>query len=126
MMNEYARPEVIVIEDEKDVADMIRVVLSAEGFDVAHYFPDPKVVEQIMEDAPRVVILDITMPVIDGVEVFLQMRENPTTASTPVIFFTAAQDNFLARVPNYAEMGAALVRKPATDELVERVRTMFG
>ena len=52
------------------------------------------------------------MPCVDGIEVFQQMRAEPSTANIPVIFFTANSHILKERLPNYQELGATLLPKP--------------
>jgi len=66
----------------------------------------------IRREQPRVVILDIQMPVVDGIRGFEQMRADPATANIPVVFFTANAHVLRQRLPNYTAMNAQFLPKP--------------
>jgi DNA-binding response OmpR family regulator len=66
----------------------------------------------IRPETPQLVILDIQMPEVNGIQIFQQMRADPKTAATPVIFFTANAHILKRAVPNYRDLGAELLPKP--------------
>ncbi len=66
----------------------------------------------IYKEQPSLVVLDVQMPGIDGIQIFEAMRANPQTATTPVILFTANSHVVRQRLPNYQEQNAVLLPKP--------------
>jgi two-component system phosphate regulon response regulator PhoB len=121
---EAMRDRILVVEDEKDVRDMIRIHLKAAGFDVleAHNGAEGLVIAK--QDLPAVIILDLMMPEMSGVEVCRALRRNPTTSRIPILMLTAksTEDD---KVVGF-ECGADdYVTKPFSPrELVLRVRAV--
>lgn len=78
----------------------------------------------IRRKQPRVLLLDLQMPDVDGITLFLQLRAAPETSTTPVIFVTANAQLLDARLPDYQALGAELLPKPfdmdALISIVER------
>ncbi len=66
----------------------------------------------IYQEQPTLVVLDVQMPGMDGIQIFQHMRAHPQTTTTPVIFLTANSHLVSRRIPNYKEMNAELLPKP--------------
>ncbi len=77
--------KVLIIEDDEETARMIEVILSLEGYKTSSLRHGVKIEESIREIQPDVIILDIMLPVIDGIEILRELKENPDTQEIPVI-----------------------------------------
>ena len=77
---------ILVVEDDRNISDLIRMYLEKEGFDVRIAYDGGKAVEEFDREAPDMVLLDIMLPVMDGWAVLKKIREND---KTPVIMLTA-------------------------------------
>jgi CheY-like chemotaxis protein len=75
---------------------------------------------------PRVVILDIEMPDVDGIQLFYLLRADPRTRDIPVIFLTGYPHKVTSELPNYQEMDAVLVPKPFVGRLIESVTSALA
>jgi two-component system phosphate regulon response regulator PhoB len=121
---EAMRDRILVVEDEKDVRDMIRIHLKAAGFDVLEAHNGAEGLAIAKQDLPAVIILDLMMPEMSGVEVCRALRRNPTTSRIPILMLTAkSMEN--DKVAGF-ECGADdYVTKPFSPrELVLRVRAV--
>jgi DNA-binding response OmpR family regulator len=85
-----ARKTVLIIDDERDIAELTRVTLEAEGYDVLVASNGTSGLEIAGNHNPDAVIVDIRMPDIDGLEVCRRLRSEPRTAMLPVMMLTAA------------------------------------
>jgi DNA-binding response OmpR family regulator len=85
---------VLVVDDDRVIQQLLEVNLQLEGYDVVARASDgSEALEKIARLKPDIVILDIMMPKMDGLEVCRRLRENPDTATIPVILLSArAQD----------------------------------
>ena len=121
---EAMRDRILVVEDEKDVRDMIRIHLKAAGFDVVEAHNGAEGLVLAKQDLPTVIILDLMMPEMSGVEVCRALRRNPATSRIPILMLTAKsmEDDKVAGF----ECGADdYVTKPFSPrELVLRVRAV--
>ena len=77
---------ILVVEDDHNISDLIRMYLEKEGFEVRIAYDGGKAVEEYDAKAPDMVLLDIMLPVMDGWSVCAHIREK---GSTPIIMLTA-------------------------------------
>jgi two-component system alkaline phosphatase synthesis response regulator PhoP len=116
---------VLVVDDEKDIRDLIAYNLSKEGFAVLTAADGNEALQKLAEHKVAVVVLDIMMPGMDGFEVCRRIRARETTATLPVIFLTARSgeaDHIIG-----LELGADdYIQKPVSPRvLVARVKSML-
>jgi CheY-like chemotaxis protein len=111
-METSGKTAVVVVDDEPPIVEVVCVVLEEEGFRTVACHHGPAAFPCIQDQAPELVILDIQMPDVDGIEIFQQMRSDGATAQIPVIFFTANAHILEQRLPNYRALGAVLLPKP--------------
>jgi DNA-binding response OmpR family regulator len=84
-----ANETVLVIEDERDIVELIRYNLEREGFAVKAAGDGSAGLQMAERDLPDLVLLDLMLPKMDGLEVCKAMKENPRTTHIPVIMVTA-------------------------------------
>lgn len=81
--------KILVIEDEPAVRDNILAMLTAENFQVLSAENGQNGLQIAQQEIPSLIICDVTMPILDGYEVLIALRQNPVTAMIPLIFLTA-------------------------------------
>jgi phosphate regulon transcriptional regulator PhoB len=84
-----AREKIIVIEDEADILEVIQYNLTREGYQVLTSKDGEEGLAQVRQEAPDLVLLDLMLPGLDGIEVCKQLKQNPVTRSIPIIMVTA-------------------------------------
>jgi CheY-like chemotaxis protein len=84
-----AQKTVMIIEDEPDAAEMFAEMMRVNGFRVLKMFSSAPAIPMITQEKPDVVILDVMMPDISGLEVLRYMRREPDLSSIPVIVVSA-------------------------------------
>jgi two-component system phosphate regulon response regulator PhoB len=116
---------VLVVEDEPDIAELLGYVLRQEGFRVAWARDGRDALEQARRQPPSLVVLDLMLPEIPGMEVLKALKRAPETRGARVILLTARKDE-LDRVLGF-ELGADdYVTKPFSPrELVLRVKAVL-
>lgn len=80
---------VVCIEDEPEMIDLVRLILSREGYEVIGAPGGAQGLETVEDLTPDLVLLDLMMPDMDGWEVYQRMKANPNTKHIPVIVVTA-------------------------------------
>jgi phosphate regulon transcriptional regulator PhoB len=117
--------KILVIDDEKDIVELIAYNLEKEGFSVLKAYDGEEALRLVKEQRPDLLILDLMLPRISGLDVCKSIRNNPATANTPIIMLTAKADEIDKIVG--LEMGADdYITKPfGIKELVARVRAML-
>jgi CheY-like chemotaxis protein len=84
-----AQRTVMIIEDEPDAAEMFAEMMRVNGYRVLKMFSSAPAIPMISQEKPDVIILDVMMPDISGLEVLRYMRREPNLASIPVIIVSA-------------------------------------
>lgn len=87
-----AKKTILVVDDEKDLLDLIEYNLIKEGFKVLKAENGLKGIEVAKEHKPDLVLLDIMMPKMDGLEAVEIMRKDDDLKRIPIIFLTARSD----------------------------------
>src|SRR5277367_5023912 len=80
---------ILVIEDQKDLADLVQRRLSQEGFDVIVAMDGISGLQIAKEHRPDLIVLDINMPGLDGLQVCQQLRAEPRHAHLPILILSA-------------------------------------
>jgi DNA-binding response OmpR family regulator len=116
------RGTILVVDDEPNIADLVELYLRRDGFRVVKAAAGEDVLAAVGTHRPRLVVLDVGLPDIDGLEVCRRLRQ---TSAIPVIFLTA-RDTEIDRVLGL-ELGADdYVTKPfSPPELVARVKAVL-
>jgi len=117
---------VLVVDDDPDVCDLVTYKPEQSGFDVRRASDDDAALREVAKKVPDLVLLDVMMPGVSGLEVLERWRSDETTAGMPVIMLTAkAQENDVERG---FELGAYdYVIKPFSPrELVRRVTAVLS
>ncbi|MFQ6083911.1 MAG: response regulator [Candidatus Aminicenantia bacterium] len=83
------KEKVLVVDDEKDIIELVRYNLEKEGFKVISATDGEKALEIISKEEPELIILDLMLPGIDGLEVCRVLKRNDQTSSIPIIMLTA-------------------------------------
>jgi two-component system cell cycle response regulator len=85
-----ARPRrILVVDDDPRLLHIVQMYLAIEEFDVVTALNGEDGLREVEENTPDLVILDIMMPGMDGIELCRRIRTNPATASIPVLMFSA-------------------------------------
>ncbi|MGH9867823.1 MAG: response regulator [Candidatus Polarisedimenticolia bacterium] len=116
---------VLVIDDEKDICDLLEYNLRQAGFRVLTALDGKVAVDIAARERPHLVLLDLMLPDLSGTEVLKILRTNPSTRGTPVILLTARQEE-IDRLLGF-ELGADdYVTKPfSVRELILRVKAVL-
>jgi two-component system chemotaxis response regulator CheY len=114
------RPHVLIVDDDPDLRELMAQVLTAEGFDTDVASNGQDALDKAHDHPPRVIVLDMMMPVMDGWTFRAHQRYSVTLADIPVVVLSGVP---LARVRNIG--AAATLRKPVdTDELITAIRAL--
>jgi two-component system phosphate regulon response regulator PhoB len=116
---------ILIIEDEKDIVDLITYHLKQSGLSVLSALDGPSGLELAKKNRPNLIILDLMLPGMDGKDICRSIKSNPATQSIPIIMLTAKTEE-MDRVIGF-ELGADdYVTKPFSPrELVLRVKAIL-
>ncbi|TMA43973.1 MAG: response regulator [Deltaproteobacteria bacterium] len=80
---------ILVVDDDQDNVNIAREILLSRGFEVRVAYNGPSALASVEQQRPDLVLLDVMMPQMSGMEVLDRLRANPATAGVPVILVTA-------------------------------------
>jgi two-component system phosphate regulon response regulator PhoB len=119
------RERILVVEDEEDIQELLRYNLSREGYDVVCVSTGEKALRSASEHAPDLVLLDLMLPGLDGLEVCRILKRDPATGRCAIVMLTAKGEE--ADVVAGLELGADdYVTKPFSPRvLLARIRAVL-
>ena len=124
---EQISKRVIYFEDDKDMVELVRIILGREGYQVEGIAEGQAGIKAVQQNSPDVILLDLMLPDMDGWEIFRQLKHDESTADIPVIVITAKAQSIdkvlgleIAKVDDY-------ISKPfRPNELVNRVEEVLA
>jgi len=118
--------KILIVDDEEDILDLVDLSLTADGFDVITARSGPEALEKVREEMPDLILLDISMPDMDGYEVMRRLKGDRRTSSIPIIMLTAASDK-RDKVRSFSAGADDYVVKPFdADELTARIEAVLS
>jgi phosphate regulon transcriptional regulator PhoB len=116
---------VLVVEDEPDIRNLIVLHLSRDGYRCRTAATGAEALHEARAQPPDLIVLDLMLPELDGLEVCRRLRADPATAALPIIMLTAKADE-VDRIVGL-ELGADdyVVKPFSPKELVARVRAVL-
>ena len=124
-MPSLGHKKILVVEDEQDILQLITLYLEKEGFRTVSAKTGAEGLRQVKQEKPDLVVLDLMLPEMDGLEVCKRLRSSPDTALLPIIMLTAKAEESDTIIG--LELGADdYVTKPFSPKtLVARVKALF-
>jgi two-component system alkaline phosphatase synthesis response regulator PhoP len=120
-----AKKTILVVDDEKDLLDLIEYNLKKEGFAVLKAENGEEGIKIAKEHKPDLVLMDIMMPKMDGMEAVETMRADDELKYTPIIFLTARSDE-KTEVEGLDKGGDDYITKPiSTTKLISRIKAVM-
>ncbi len=117
--------KIVIAEDEPDIRDLITFTLQFAGHQVIATTNGVEAVQAVENECPDLVLMDVRMPKMSGYEACRALKNNPETASVPVVFLSAKGQE--SEVQEGLAAGAiAYILKPfSPDELISRVQEIL-
>jgi DNA-binding response OmpR family regulator len=116
-------PRALVVDDDKDMRDIICSLLCSDGIEVMEASNGLDALRLIKNSTPDIVLLDVGLPDISGLQVFVEMRSDKQIGEVPVIFVTG-ETNFSDRISGHLGRITRYLKKPFSGaELFRQVRS---
>ncbi len=119
-------PTVLVIDDEVNIRQFVAVNLEARGYDVSQVGSAEEGLQQLRDNAPDALILDIKLPGMSGWDMLNQVVADPKLPRIPVIILTSSLTIDHAGEQGYPNIASKLIKPISTMQLVGAVRKVFG
>ncbi|MBC8111129.1 MAG: response regulator transcription factor [Verrucomicrobia bacterium] len=117
--------KVLVVDDEQDILELLQYNLTKEGYEVKTANEGKKALEIAKEFLPHLILMDIMMPVMDGVETARRLREMPEIINTFIIFLTARSEEY-SEVAAFDVGADDYIAKPIKPRaLMSRISALF-
>lgn len=122
MTEATSTPRILIVDDEAPIVELVRTYLEQDGLEVIEAHDGPTGLQAIRDHAPDVVVLDVMLPGLDGIEVLRQAR---TFSDAYVILLTARADEVDRIIGLSVGADDYLVKPFSPRELVARVRVLL-
>lgn len=96
--------KILVLDDEEDILELVRYNLAKEGYQVTCAASGERALSRVAEDLPDLILLDLMLPGMDGLEVCRKLKANPNAARVPIVMLTAKTED--ADIVTGLELGA--------------------
>jgi two-component system alkaline phosphatase synthesis response regulator PhoP len=120
-----AKEKILVVDDEEDILELLKYNLSREGYEVSCTTSGEKTLNLVRTETPDLIVLDLMLPGMDGLEVARRLKDNPNTKNVPIVMLTAKGEE--ADIVTGLELGADdYITKPFSPRiLLARVRAVL-
>jgi CheY-like chemotaxis protein len=116
-MSARSPTRVVIVEDDPETVAVLQDLLTELGLHLIAC-PPSLALADIVTARPHLIILDVRLGILDGIELFHRLRTEPATHRIPVIFFTANAPKVRHRLPNSQALRATVVSKPNITQLI--------
>lgn len=120
-----ANEQILVVDDEEDILELMRYNLAKEGYQVSCATSGEQALAKAAEESPDLIVLDLMLPGMDGLDVCRQLKTNAGTREVPIVMLTAKSEE--ADIVTGLELGADdYVTKPFSPRvLLARIRSVM-
>ncbi|MPM20579.1 Transcriptional regulatory protein WalR [bioreactor metagenome] len=122
-MNQNENIKILLVDDEKDILEIMSYNLKKEGYDVFTARDGQSAINKALDIEPKLIVLDIMMPGMDGITACQEMRRHESLKNTVIIFLTARNEDF-AQIAALESGGDDFISKPITPKVfLTKVKT---
>ncbi|MCX9009901.1 MAG: response regulator [Candidatus Methanoperedens sp.] len=119
------RIKIMVVDDERDLVDTLRLSLESDGYNVIGAYSGNEAIEKAHAEIPDLILLDIVLPDMDGYEICGRLREDPLTRLVPIIMLTG-KGGLIDKIEGLEKGADDYITKPFNlHELRARIRTVL-
>jgi DNA-binding response OmpR family regulator len=127
-MNPHGNPQatmILIVDDQRDNRDMLEAMLQQEGYRTTQAAGGMEAMDLIANEAPQLILLDVSMPDMDGYAVATLLKADPKTASIPIIMVTAHTGRGARVVGLHTGVEDYLTKPVDAPELLLKVRNLL-
>jgi len=118
--------KILVIDDEKDIADLIKLVLEIDNHQVTVVTDPEQALSTALDIVPDLILLDLVMPNVDGYDIFKEIKAQNTLKKTPIAFLTSKNKSVDFMVGLHMMKVDDYITKPfGKKDLLERVNALL-
>ncbi len=118
--------KILIVDDDLDTLRLVGLMLQRQGYQISAATNGQQGLDKAYEEDPDLILLDVMMPDMDGYEVTRRLRQNPATATTPILMFTAKTQLDDKVVGFEVGVNDYLTKPTHPSELQARVKTLLA
>ncbi|MFH1678553.1 MAG: response regulator [Candidatus Omnitrophota bacterium] len=119
--------KVLIVDDQENIREVISYVLEERGFIAEDAENGKEALKKVAQDKPDIIILDVAMPEMDGIQACRLLRENPDTRDIPIIFLSAQQRRVFEFISGMQGASIEYIDKPCDMEyLIRRINYLLA
>lgn len=120
------KQKILVVEDDRDIADLVKMVLESADFEVTTVLDPQQAYATAVSLVPDAIMLDLSMPILSGWDVFKIIRSDAKFKQTPIAILTAKSEAMDAMVGLHVMKADAYITKPfGKQELINRTHELL-
>ncbi|MFO7863035.1 MAG: response regulator transcription factor [Salinivirgaceae bacterium] len=124
-MDELKNQKILLVDDEQDILEFVSYNLTKEGYTVSTASNGKEAIQKAMETKPHLILLDVMMPEMDGIETCSNLREIDELNSTIIAFLTARNEDY-SQIAGFEAGGDDYIAKPIKPKvLISRVKALL-
>ena len=125
ILNKGQKPRILVVDDQPINIKLLQRKLERQGMEIAVAYNGQECLDLVLKEKPDLILLDIMMPEMDGIETCQHLKSNPETETIPIIFITAKSSKE-GKLEGLDAGAVDYITKPIDlDETLARVRTQL-
>ena len=118
--------KIIIVEDDESLAELYRISFTKENYEVILASDGEEGLGKVLTDMPDIVLLDVMMPKMNGLEVLAKLKDNPSTSKLPVIMISNINDPSVENVAMQKGANLYLVKSQfVPKEIVAKVKELL-
>ena len=117
--------KILVIDDEPDIRDLLTYNLEKSGFAVVQGCNGHEAIELTRKELPQLIIMDVMMPIMDGIEASKIIRADKELKQPIILFLTARSRNFAASAVEQAKANSFIVKPVPPQRLVSHIHQLL-
>tara|TARA_B100001173_G_scaffold111063_1_gene96332 strand:- start:69 stop:752 length:684 start_codon:yes stop_codon:yes gene_type:complete len=110
-------PKILVVDDDQDIIEILRYNLNLNGYDVKSAFNGKEAIKKAKLFIPDIILLDVMMPVMDGIEACSKIKTIPSLTKTIIIFLSARSEEF-TQITAFDAGGDDYISKPVKPKIL--------
>ena len=110
-------PKILVVDDDQDIVEILRYNLSINGYDVKSAVNGKEAIKKAKLFIPDIILLDVMMPVMDGIEACSKIKTIPSLTNTIIIFLSARSEEF-TQISGFDAGGDDYISKPVKPKIL--------
>jgi len=117
--------KILIVDDEQDILELIRHTLNKEGFEVHVAVNGQQAIEKAKKLLPDLILMDVMMPVMDGMEACRLIKDDASIKDIPIVFLTARSEEF-AELAGFEAGADDYIAKPIRSRvLLSRIKAIL-